>query len=101
MISMSQCGKKRGRGFTGQGGISDNIKFWAAVMAEASKLAATKTRDKIMASKEETDSLAKSIPSQDTKEWMELCILGILMVGVADELLNSRVVAHIRHIWGA
>jgi len=28
-------------------------------MAEASKLAATKTRDKIMASKEETDSLAK------------------------------------------
>jgi len=37
-------------------------------MAEASKLAATKTRDKIMASKEETDSLAKAIPSQDTKE---------------------------------
>jgi hypothetical protein len=26
---------------------------------------------------------------------MELCILGILMIGVADELLNSRVVAHI------
>jgi hypothetical protein len=29
---------------------------------------------------------------------MELCILGILMVGVADELLDSGVVAQIEHI---
>jgi hypothetical protein len=26
---------------------------------------------------------------------MELCILGIIIIGVADELLNSGVVAHV------
>jgi hypothetical protein len=46
---MSQGGKSRERRrFTGHDGISDNVKFCAVVKLETSRLAATKTSDKIM-----------------------------------------------------
>jgi hypothetical protein len=69
------------------------------VAAQSSKIAATRTRGKIIASKG-TDFPPKAGPSSHSKRKDGIVQnLGILMIGVPDELLSPRVVARTWHIW--
>lgn len=73
------------------------------MVAEASKLAATRTRDSNMARKGRGRFSSKALPSQDTQTGEKKLVHpgDSYDLEVAHELLNPIVVAHTWHIRGA